>query len=313
MVGTDENDAELGKGSNRIHVQTKPRLRGPVAISHEYKPQTWLKVAASVGRGDLSPSQGWTGLRVLHTARKNHRFLASLGRSGSHYLFALLTCAADIDQGFDGDYRYEDFRWVHRNKLWHYPRNRLFWRGMQENYSFNENSFFWDHFPPNPTPDLVDLSSAKAIFTVRNIADSLASWLEHLDDTESQNLQAHRRFIDGLIEYFNFWGDHVSDKTPGKDYRCIRYEELTVNPMDEILGIKDFWSLNLSESSLRKSVEICSAEKMRAKIPSGMEESKSNLRISAGGGRKRALPDETTAYLRGAISGDLRHGFGYSY
>ena len=83
------------------------------------------------------------------------------------------------------------------------------------------------------------------------------------------------------------------------------------DPVDNLSRIVHLWNLGIEESVLRSAVDLCSREKMIAKIPGNRFEN--NKRVTVRKDRGRLFSRENTSYIKKAIHDKLRHDFGYEY
>ena len=280
-------------------------------IHSVYNPRSWRAAAKWIRRYKVSPLQIWRGGRVLRTVIKNKRFLSTLPRSGTFYLAAILTSATEIEAGLAGDYQYENDEWVHGTRLWYPGTLHDFIQVLGLGYPFNNNAFVQVHHP-HQIADLLSIGRMKVVFTVRNIFDQLES-RSLMPDFGVGNQDAFIRegHVENTIRYLNYWGDFADGRVAGKDYICIKYEDLISNPVAVVSRISQMWELNLTEGSLRTAVNLCSRENMVSKISS--DSLSTTERISLRGDRGQLFSSENVSYIREAITDKLRHGFGYEY
>jgi len=68
----------------------------------------------------------------------------------------------------------------------------------------------------------------------------LESWLLHTFNCSSAQDEFIRQgYVEQIINYFNYWGNFISEpnRKSGKDYVCIRYEDLTTHPITSLVRI----------------------------------------------------------------------------
>jgi hypothetical protein len=273
--------------------------------------------------GRCMPADCWKGAKILHVILQNRRFLATLPRTGTNYIISLLTCATDVENGLTGGYEYKDNLWIYDTQLPYSPSIQQFLRYQLLDYSCNANVFFHAHYPYKdkinspPIVDIIDeeyLHSMHVIFTVRNIYEQIESFvmqriLEGEIKTQEEFIADGR--VEGAIHYFNYWGDFAIDKKEGEDYLCIRYEDFVADPIKILANVSSIWNMDISTASFEEAVDLCSREKMIAKIP--RNELEANTRISVRKDRGRILNERSLEYINKAIRNGLRHDFGYAF
>jgi hypothetical protein len=169
------------------------------------------------------------------------------------------------------------------------------------------------HHPIQKT-NMFSVDSMKVVFTVRNIHDQLESWLLHtFDEPSAQDRFIGEGYVERTINHFNYWGDFISrpDKTAEKDYGCICYEDLIVDPIANLRRVVKLWALDIDDSILEKVVELCSRTKMKSKIPP--EALSSNKRLTIRENRGQLFSEENRDYIDSSIRNELRYDFGYNY
>jgi len=273
--------------------------------SHLYiKPCGWLIV---------HPTLLLKGARILGRSFKDRRYLSTLPRSGTVYITSLLTVACDIADGGTGEYYFADNEWIYNTRILWPSVLSNFVATLKNGQPIHENFIMIAHHPIQKT-DMFRVKSMKVVFTVRNIADQLESWLLHtFDEVSAQDEFIKQGYVERTISYFNYWGDFISGpgKTPEKDYVCVKYEDMLSDPLTNLLRIVRFWDLEIGMSALQSAVDMCTREKMESKIPADLLVS--NKRVSIRDNRGGVFSEENTAYINRAIRDNLRHDFGYKY
>lgn len=258
--------------------------------------------------------------KLHRRARAHGRFLATLPRSGTNYLFALLNSADHVASGLSGDYFYDTSqgqrgKWVFSreivlaNNLYHLVQASR--AGHLDRLS--DRFFVSSHYPAIRKTRLFRPSAMKPVFTVRDVVPALESLLFFTYDGNDEPHQ--RSFLENdlphALRYLNYWGKFAQShhRVEGKHYVCVRYESLVENPLRELSRICRFWDLDLPESCLREAVQTCDANRMRSKVPSA--EQATNKRISVRDRDRPAFSGENRARLAELLRRGLRYDFGY--
>ncbi len=174
-------------------------FRGYRSIMHLYiKLGVWL-----ISR----PRSLMKGGRLLASALRHKRYLATLPRSGTEYITCLLSSACDIKADGTGEYKFVNNEWVHNIKI--------IWPSTLHNFVAN------------------------------------------------------------------------------------------------LKKVVKLWALDIDDSILEKTVELCSHEAMKSKIPA--EVLSSNKRLTVRENRGRLFSKENRDYIDRSIRDKLRHDFGYNY
>ncbi|MBN1392867.1 MAG: sulfotransferase domain-containing protein [Sedimentisphaerales bacterium] len=261
-----------------------------------------------------NPSNLFKAGRIFAISRSNRRFLSTLPRSGTHYITCLLTSALDIANGGTGEYCFINNKWVHNISLLYPATVHNLVEALKLDRPISKDLFMFSHHPIQKT-NMFDINSMKVVFTVRSIPEQLESWLLHTSQFKgfSENEFIEHGYIEKTIDYFNYWGDFISDskKVPGRDYVCIKYEEMVSEPMENLLRIVNLWDLHLDKSSLEKAIDLCSREKMKAKIQTNLMGS--NMRLTVRDNRGKLFSEESVSYIKRCIDKNLKYDFGYSY
>lgn len=249
--------------------------------------------------------------RMYQSYQKHRRFLSTLPRSGTNYISSLISSAVDLAHGGDGDYFYENDEWVFPNVIgfpcvWHNYVECVDSAGPGD-----ELVYFHAHHPVQQQ-NMINLRSAKTIFTVRDIHNQLESWLFH--NFQSQSRQDHfiqTGHVEKTIEYFNYWGAFRDNNSKARQCLCVAYENLIDHPLDVLSEIVTFWQLDIPADILETAVGLCSRERMKSKIPENVIDN--NRRVSVRTNREDVFTEHNRHYIENAIASKLQYDFGYKY
>jgi hypothetical protein len=156
---------------------------------------------------------------------------------------------------------------------------------------------------------------------VRNIFDCLRSWafFEHIPPDEwygdsDIGLEYWHLIEDRLNDicyHYNYWGKYIENKTYGKDYLCVQYEELSINPLLEFKKIFDFYEIYTNPEILSSAISEHSYEKTVKKVLLAHEKPENFMGISIK--QKRKFSDELNNKIATVINDELRYDFDYNY
>lgn len=169
----------------------------------------------------------------------------------------------------------------------------------------------------------------KIIYIVRDPRDVLVSYYEFQlkrrvigDDCSLEEFLP--RFMESAIEpKTGSWRDHVLSWTATRDgqknFLLLRYEEMLANTQTEATKIASFLGLRSDPESIRRAVDLSSADRMRKleKEESGQwsatrktRRDKPFVRNAAAGGWKSILSEQCVAKIEAAW-GDVMRSVGY--
>ena len=169
----------------------------------------------------------------------------------------------------------------------------------------------------------------KIIYIVRDPRDVLVSYYEFQlkrrvigDDCSLEEFLP--RFMESAIEpKTGSWRDHVLSWTATRDgqknFLLLRYEEMLANTQTEATKIASFLGLRSDPESIRRAVDLSSADRMRKleKEESGQwsatrktRRDKPFVRNAAAGGWKSILSEQCVAQIEAAW-GDVMRSVGY--
>jgi hypothetical protein len=236
------------------------------------------------------------------------RFFCTLPRSGTGYMTSLITSAWEMRHGLDGEYRFANGGWQHTFK----PRVPTSCYGFVH-FAGGGREFppfcWWSAHYPLQHSDMVDLPRVKTVFTVRNLLPAFESWANH---TTNDKYQDPKWFIDfklgQMIGYFNFWGGY-QERHPEKCL-CVKYEEITRDPVPGFRAIDRFWNLGIPGDLWAKAAAMHTKEEMLKRIPEEKHARNDRVSIEA---KKRMKFDEPELRerIREKIARELRYRFGY--
>lgn len=262
----------------------------------------------------VHPTSLFEVAKLIAHSYKNKRYMATLPRSGTAYIISLLTSAVELEEGGTGEYRFLNNEWIHNINIECPSVLHNLVAVLKDNKTIHKDFFMFAHHPIQKT-NILRVSSMKVVFTVRNIFDQLESWMLHThrryDRSEDKFIK--HGYVERTINYFNYWGDFISDpnRVPDKDYICIRYEDLISDPLANLSRIVRFWDLKIGKSALQSAVDISSRENMISKIPESLIGT--NQRITVRDSRGELFSKENISYISQTIHDGLRYDFGYQY
>jgi hypothetical protein len=232
-------------------------------------------------------------------------------RSGTHYLYALLSAADNIEKGI-GDYSYQER--VGRTGTWKFElENRIpnNLRHLEEELRYNRLSkisnraFVLSHYYSIREEALFDPLRMKCVVLIRHPVEASKSWYRF--NYNKENKSTISRFLQNeaqhIINFCNYWGRALKEQE--YDPLVIKYERLISNTTDEIEKINNYWGLSHKRESLNKASRLCEKERMMRKIPE--EVRYKNKRVS----KNRYINHFYIDKIKEKIKKEITFDFGY--
>lgn len=219
---------------------------------------------------------------VVRKGRRDGRFLATLPRSGTNWLVAMVESALNLSHGEDGDYdlvaRYfasGDEGWKPRGARHYWPNSMLslVFAARTSPAPIPETVVIGAHFPI--THGITDLgASGRPVVLVREPVAAFESLLQKEQRRAPVTPQRAMALARAFVTYFDYWSE--IERRRGGDVLVVRFEDLCVDAAGQLRGIAAHWSLMLSDSTIDRAVELCSRDRMAAKAAGDT----SNVRVS---------------------------------
>jgi hypothetical protein len=262
-------------------------------------------------------------------ARKPRRILCTLPRSGSGHIHRVYQSVLMLIEGVRGEFaiknnNYESeiaFDWF-PSELRNYVSGIGKIDGLQNKDLFHKYAITTCHHPIQ-NADLVDINhpDVTPCFTMRDIFDCLRSWAFFQDippdewygdnDIGLEYFHVIKHRLNEIISHYNYWGKYIENKVSGKDYLCVKYEELSINPLQEFKKIFDFYEIYINPEILSSAVSEHSYEKTVNKVLLGHKKPENFMGISIKS--KRKFNDELNNKIATVINDKLRYDFDYNY
>lgn len=196
----------------------------------------------------------------IRYAKHPKRFLCTQPRSGTIYITNLYKSALALSKGRSGRpyFNAKEDSWDYETDLEGYStdlRNLVYgFKGLKLKKLY-PHAVSWGHYPIQKA-DLIDMKLVRPVFTLRNPLDSCKSWYHKRDVKNPKEWYASRKIglekwslisrrIEKIIYHFNHWGEYIKNKKAGKDYLCIKYEDLTKNTVDILKKLLQFWRMEI--------------------------------------------------------------------
>jgi hypothetical protein len=124
----------------------------------------------------------------------------------------------------------------------------------------NKKKIIFSRYPVGPF-DMYDLETAKVAILLREPADQLISW--YMARNKNPLIVDHKLLDLGIKKYkkfINFWFSYSRKKTEDKDFMFIKFKDLSDNSVDLFIRILKFFSYEIDEDILKKSILINTKE-----------------------------------------------------
>ena len=148
-------------------------------------------------------------------------------------------------------------------KFWSYQHdfkdNLDFYISREE---LDSKKIAFSRYPIEPF-DLYDIKTVKPAIMLREPSDQLVSWYLGHDENKNPSVINQKLLDLGVQRYekfINFWFSHSQGKTKDKDIIIIKYKDLNNNSIDLFTKILKFFSYEINEDILKKSISINTKE-----------------------------------------------------
>lgn len=243
-----------------------------------------------------------------------HRMIASLPRSGYHYLNLMNDVALDLEAGGTGEYHF-DFGWFHSAGGHHGVA--LDWRWKLGAGAFNPSPpVILNTHLPYYLNSCLKIGDMKTVVMIRNIWDVLDSITYHYDLSPElygpflrrehhPNANPYAK-IDFLmfIEFFNTWAVTLQRD----NVMVMHYENLIADPVAEMCRFRDFMALDISDANLARAAKLCHKDNMQ-KVMGQPEERVVRVRFEK---QKIEFTDDQIAFVRKTLAASRYQDFGGS-
>jgi hypothetical protein len=261
------------------------------------KAALWLNPFLSLA---VRPRHFGQAVQMYVEAKRHRRFVATMPRAGTNYLYALLSATDDAARsGASPEYKYTVHPDSGRGK-WQFelenriPNNLLHLQRGLVRGEFNrlsEQFFVLSHYPAVRSESLFRPSQMEPVVLIRHPLHAARSLFSFNYDNWSD--KSHAQFLQNEFElipqFLNYWGMFLECDS-GDDVTVVRYEDLMSSPKDSISTICDKWGLNYDVSDYENAVVACRQDKMIEKIP--QDRRSNNKRVSI---KRQKIP----RYIRG--------------
>lgn len=256
--------------STRLYLRT---LRNPKRTSWygDLDPRSW-HVAASLARSyRLGPSDLRRAATIVRTSRSSGHYLATLPRSGTNWLIAMLCSGLSIAEGNEGRFVLKPARTLAGDDGWVFDGPRHWWPGLPETLAaalvqdrgveIGLPLFAVCHDPLEQ--GYVDHRRVRTVVTVREPLAASRS-LAHMNDpdwilAEPRRLEA---YFGRVPQFFQRWEERLVDPAVAERTLILTYEDLRRDPADALVRIADHWNLEVDPAVWHRAAETCSWEAM---------------------------------------------------
>lgn len=262
------------------------------------------------------PKQFLRAVGIFAGALRHRRFLATMPRAGTNFLYALLSAADEVDHtggnpkyeyAIDPDSQRGKWKFPQENRV---PNNLLHFqtrllRGEFENLS--RRFFVLSHFPAVRWVTLFPPAWMRPVVLIRHPLKAARSLFGFFH--ESTDEKTHRHFLQNRFEmiprFLNYWGA-IANGNSDNSLLILRYEELVDEPAATVSRINKHWNLEHSIEALHTAERACRRKHMVQKVPK--DRRSGNKRVSV---NKRRIPVSLReAYVDRARS-TIKSPFGY--
>ena len=133
---------------------------------------------------------------------------------------------------------------------------------------FEKKKIFFSRFPVNKF-DMHDINKVKPAIMLREPSDQLISWYLKHDENKNPSIIDHKLLDLGVQRYekfINFWFSYFKNKTKDKDFIIIKYKDLNNNSIGLFTKILNFFSYEIDEDILKRSILINTKENVLKNI-----------------------------------------------
>jgi len=259
-------------------------------------------------------------LEIRH-AKHPKRLLCTQPRSGTRYIQNLYRSALELSMGKSGKphFNTKKHRWDYETDLDGYSidlRNFVYDFKLKKLHPY---AIYSAHYPIQKA-DLTNMNSVRPIITFRNPVDDCRAWYNHADTKNPEERYSSKKIgmekwhlisrrLEKIIYHFNYWEKYIKDKRDGKDYLCIKYEELVENTIDVLKNIFQFWGMEIDKKFLIKAAELNTYENtMKYVLEEGVSETKV-ITIR----KKNDFNEEVLTSIKEKLDKELIYNFGYKW
>lgn len=262
----------------------------------------------------VAPQDLQFAVNIYRSALKHGRFLATMRRSGTYYLYALLSAADNAEKTGSVEYKYETdkisgtgtWRFEYENRV---PNNLSHMvneirAGKLDNLS--DRFFVISHFPSVRPEYLYHPDWMKSVILLRDPLEAAESTFNfHYDEKNEKNHKdCLERWIPLIPKFMNYWGEYK--QCDEKDVLIIKNEDLTNAQLETVKELSRFWNINYGNEAIKKAIKKCTKDEMISKIPYYKKEN--NKRVTVNKIEFSTYEKDLYAnYLRNSID----HYFGY--
>lgn len=132
----------------------------------------------------------------------------------------------------------------------------------------NKKKIVFSRYPISPF-DMHDINKVNAAIILREPSDQLISWYLGHDENKNPSTIDHKLLDLGVKRYekfIDFWLSYFKNKTKDKDFIIIKYKDLNNNSIDLFTKILKFFSYDIDENILKKSISINTKENVLKNI-----------------------------------------------
>jgi len=144
--------------------------------------------------------------------------------------------------------------WSHQNNFNDYSN---FFIPKEE---LNQKKIIFSRYPVSPF-DMYDIKTIKAAILLREPADQLLSW--YMGKHKDPLIVDHKLLDLGISRYkkfINFWLSYSQKKSQNKDFMIIKFKDLNNNSINLFTKTLKFFSYEVNEEILKKSILINTKE-----------------------------------------------------
>jgi len=230
-------------------------------------PRSWRVTAQLIRSYHLSWRDIRRGRAVVRSARANGRYLCTLPRSGTNWLFAMLECGLSLANGGSGSYELVPARTPAGDDEWVFEGPRYGWpalpRGLamalekDRSRELGAVRFLYGH---EPLPQgIVDYRRAHTVLSIRDPFTVACSLLRK--DGVEWTLEEPGRLdstIDRVEKFFGTWERRLDDPAAADRTLVIEYDDLRADPVQALVQIDRHWRLGVDLPFWEQAAERCS-------------------------------------------------------
>ncbi|MCB1038630.1 MAG: hypothetical protein KDA94_03715 [Acidimicrobiales bacterium] len=268
-------------------------------------PRSWRVVVGQARERHLGIGDLRRGAAIVRATRSSGRYLCTLPRSGTNWLFAMLECGLTLSDGGEGSFVLAPDRTPAGDDEWVFDGARYAWpalpRGLahalavDRGRAVGEPTFMYGH---EPLPQgLLDYRRCRPVVTVRDPFSAAAS--QARKDGVEHLLAEPRRLVsvaDRIERFLTVWDRRLADPSMGSRALVVRYEDLRADPLSNLILIDRHWGLGVDDAVWGEAVARCSWEAMEQAAGTRRD----TARISLGA---TDLPPEMAEYLHERCDG----------